>query len=308
MVTKSCQKLRQKYFCEKCDYTCRNKYNFDKHLTTTKHKMVTKLPLVKFRCKICQRVYKYRSGLSRHAKKGCQKHEPTLLNKSCHPIPVKDTGELGESGLSSESLKILVQTVSYQSSLIEKLIDNQKNMIPKLGSNNNNKISVNVFLKEYCKDAMNLTDFVRNIKISLEDLQYTNQHGYVKGISNIFTKNLTDMKVTERPIHCSDQKRLQFYVKDRNIWEKDTTNEKLDHSIRCITKKQIIQIKQWEYQHPDFLDNEKLTTQWQNMIHNMMGNIEKANVDKDKEAIRKNISQTTAVREAIEDSDQIKED
>jgi len=181
-------------------------------------------------------------------------------------------------------------------------------MIPKLGSNNNNKISVNVFLKEYCKDAMNLTDFVRNIKISLEDLQYTNQHGYVKGISNIFTKNLTDMKVTERPIHCSDRKRLQFYVKDRNIWEKDTTNEKLDHSIRCITKKQIIQIKQWEHQHPDFLDNEKLTTQWQNMIHNMMGSIEKANVDKDKEAIRKNISQTTAVREAIEDSDQTKED
>ena len=308
MVSKSCQKLRQKYFCKKCDYTCRNKYNFDKHLTTTKHKMVTKLPLVKFRCKICQRAYKYRSGLSRHAKKGCQKREPAPLNKSCHPISVKDTGEVGESGLSAESLKILVQTVSHQSSLIEKLIDNQKNMIPKLGSNNNNKISVNVFLKEYCKDAMNLTDFVRNIKISLEDLQYTNQHGYVKGISNIFTKNLTDMKVTERPIHCSDRKRLQFYVKDRNIWEKDTTNEKLDHSIQCITKKQIIQIKQWEYQHPDFLDNEKLTIQWQNMIHNMMGSIEKPNVDKDKEAIRKNISQTTAVRAAIEGSDQIKED
>ena len=63
---------------------------------------------------------------------------------------------------------------------------------------------------------MNLTDFVDNIKVSIEDLEYTNQHGYAKGISNIFTKHLTDMKVTERPIHCSDKKRLQFYIKDSN--------------------------------------------------------------------------------------------
>ena len=32
---------------------------------------------------------------------------------------------------------------------------------------------------------MNLADFVDNIKVSLDDMQYTKEHGYVKGISNI---------------------------------------------------------------------------------------------------------------------------
>ena len=32
---------RTEYHCKKCDYTCSNKYNFNKHLSTTKHKMVT---------------------------------------------------------------------------------------------------------------------------------------------------------------------------------------------------------------------------------------------------------------------------
>ena len=37
-----------------------------------------------------------------------------------------------------------------------------------------------------------LKDFVQNVKISLEDLNYTKEHGYIKGISNIFAKHLND--------------------------------------------------------------------------------------------------------------------
>ena len=43
-----------------------------------------------------------------------------------------------------------------------------------------------MYLNQNCKDAMTLTDFVENIKISLQDLNYTKQNGYVKGITNIF--------------------------------------------------------------------------------------------------------------------------
>ena len=71
--------------------------------------------------------------------------------------------------------KCLRQTMSQsQESILEKLVDSQKEMIPCIGNNNNNKISINIFLNEKCKDAMNLTDFVKNIKISMEDLHYTN--------------------------------------------------------------------------------------------------------------------------------------
>ena len=96
---------------------------------------------------------------------------------------------------------------------------------------NNKKMTINVFLNEQCKDAMNLTDFVENVRVSLQDLNYTKKNGYIDGISNIFVKHLQDMKPTERPIHCSDKKRMQFYVKDANVWEKDKSHEKIDKSI-----------------------------------------------------------------------------
>ena len=116
-------------------------------------------------------------------------------------------------------------------------------------------MNINIYLNEHCKNAMNLTDFVENVKVSLEDLLYTKNHGYVKGISNIFVKQLKDMEPTQRPIHCSDKKRLQFYVKDDNKWEKDNSNEKIDKSIDKITKKQILAIKLWEKEHPNYLED-----------------------------------------------------
>ena len=66
------------------------------------------------------------------------------------------------------------------------------------------------FSNEQCKDALNLTDFVENIKVTLEDLEYSKDNGFVNGVTNIIKKQLQDMKPTERPIHCSDKKRLQF--------------------------------------------------------------------------------------------------
>ena len=86
---------------------------------------------------------------------------------------------------------------------------------------------------------MNLTDFVENIKVSIEDLEYTNQH------------------VTERPIHCSDKKRLQFYIKDSDEWKKDEKHENIDITIDEISRKQFFHIKEWEKQNPDYLTNDK---------------------------------------------------
>ena len=143
---------------------------------------------------------------------------------------------------------------------------------------------------------MNLTDFVDTIKVSVRDLEYTNQHGYAKGISNIFTKHLADMAVTDRPIHCSDKKRLQFYIKDDDKWGKDVDHEKIEHTIRTITKKQILQLKEWEKENPNYLENDALTRTWHQMIFNMTGenNAAKINVN-----IKKSLSDNVGVKELI---------
>jgi len=222
-----------------------------------------------------------------------------MLNKSRTNTKITESPTTNDNENSKDAIFLLTQALSKQGDLIDKLIQNQNEMIPKLGNNNNNKIAINVFLNEHCKDAMNITDFVDNIKVSLEDLEYTNQHGYVKGISNIFTKHLTDMKVTERPIHCSDKKRMQLYIKDDNKWEKDSKNEKINKTIQRITKKQILKIKEWENENPDYLDNENLTKEWHKMIFNMTGGENDNERNKLTATIKKNISENVAVKDII---------
>ena len=294
------QKSRKKFRCKKCDYLTSNKFDWNKHLSTTKHqngnKMVTNgnkngNTVLKYACDNCGKEYKYRSGLSRHKKK-CISDECDMVLNACRKKSQPNfKAKQSENTQGSALVK--------QGDILEKLIESQNQMIPKIGNNNNNKISINVFLNEHCKNAMNLTDFIDNIQVSLEDLAYTNEHGYVKGISNIFTKNLTDMKVTERPTHCSDKKRMKFYIKDSDKWEKDKAHEKIDKTIQRITKKQILKIKEWERSHPGFLDNEQLTTEWHRMIYNMMGG-ENDNIrEKHKVNIKRSICENVTVKELI---------
>ena len=149
------------------------------------------------------------------------------------------------------------QQLTESQKMMEKVIEET---IPKIGNNNNNnsnnKISINVYLNKNCKDAMNLTDFVEQINVSIEDLLYTTQHGHAEGLANIFQKQLKDMNPTDRPIHCSDKKRLQFYVKDDDTWHKDEKHIKIDKTIHDIRMKQVKNLKKWEDMHPAYLTNE----------------------------------------------------
>ena len=49
-------------------------------------------------------------------------------------------------------------------------------------------------------DAMNFGMFVDNIKYTLEDLYYTRDNGYERGISNVFVKNLKYQHVKDQYI------------------------------------------------------------------------------------------------------------
>ena len=309
IMGKSSRKVAPRFYCPDCDYATSKKSNWTKHLGTTKHQNGNNGNKNgkngnsgrRFICPFCSACYKFQSGLSRHSKK-CPQAENEVVDfadpkvaKSSHP----DNG--GSDGYSKmkDTLQTLVASLAKQDELIEKLIDQQGTMLPMVGSNNNNKISVNVFLNNHCKDAMNLSDFLKGIQVSLEDLQYTSQHGYVKGISNIFNKHLTDMKVTERPIHCSDQKRLQFYIKEDDSWEKDKRHHKIDESIQTITKKQILHIKEWEKCHPGYLDDGELNKEWNQMIYSMMGGADDGAREKNSENIKKTICKNISVREAL---------
>ena len=149
-----------------------------------------------------------------------------------------------------------------------------KDMIPKIGNNNNNttinKFNLNLFLNEECKDAINLTDFVETLKLEFEDLDNTREKGYITGITNIFVRGLRQLDFNKRPIHCSDLKREVLYVKDNNIWEKDSNEkDKLKKALAVVSKRQINKIKEWEKNYPNWDQTEQGTANYIDMIKSL---------------------------------------
>ena len=134
---------------------------------------------------------------------------------------------------------------------------------------------------------MNIDEFVEKLKLTLDDLHYTKDNGYTKGISNIFIKSLTNMDLTKRPIHCTDQKRLQFYVKDEDKWDKDKDNKKIDNSICKVTQIHVKTIQDWVDANPDFAESDKKMDEYLELVRS----ITKPNDEKNLKEIKKNVGE-----------------
>ena len=135
-----------------------------------------------------------------------------------------------------------------------------KELTPQLGSYNNNTInnqySINVFLNEKCKDAINMSDFIKSIEVSLEQLDFTKSHGLEKGISNLIMENMSKLSLYERPVHCTDNKRETLYIKDNDIWEKDSDKSRIKNVIKRTSSKNYEALSQWTKENPDFMDHD----------------------------------------------------
>uniref|UniRef100_A0A6C0FAF9 C2H2-type domain-containing protein n=1 Tax=viral metagenome TaxID=1070528 RepID=A0A6C0FAF9_9ZZZZ len=283
MSTVLSPKIPLEYICETCDYATCNKKDYRKHLLTDKHKNLNistdfnkksqEIPNHSV-CE-CGKIYKDRSGLWRHKKK-CIKTQNINEDSENENTP-------GENKI---IMKLLKQNNELQSLLFEQnkqLIENASK--PNITNNSivNSKVvnnfNLNMFLNETCKDAMNLTDFVESLKLTLADLETTGKLGYEKGISQIFINGLKQLDVTKRPIHCTDTKREKLHIRDKDAWETDQEKEKIRKAIKNVANKNMNQICDWIKENPDSQSylhgeskyNSKKNDQYLNIVLNATG-------------------------------------
>ena len=159
--------------------------------------------------------------------------------------------------------------------------------------NNTNNFNLNIFLNEKCKDALNISDFIQSLKITLDDLMYTKNKGLVDGITNVMIRGLRQLDVYKRPIHCTDTKRETMYIKDCEKWEKDDNHDKMKNTIIKIANKERNMINAWVEENPDWFDTEASQIEYLTMVHSVCEPIE--NYDNYERKIIKHIEKEIVV-------------
>lgn len=286
------------YRCTCCNYTTNKRGEYNKHIQRTNHSdMVGGGVETNYICD-CGKKYKHRQSLFTHKKK-CN-----MINK------ISESNEL--------MLELIKNNLELQS-VVQNVVIEQNNMIKELttaneklvqnttNSNNtttntmnhttNNQFNLNFFLNEKCKDAINMTEFIKSINVQLQDLEDTARLGHVEGISRIFIRALNDMDVEKRPIHCTDVKRETVYVKDQDNWEKDNSEKnKLRRAVDYIVDKNMRQIDDWKEQNPNWEDYNSEESHVLNKIYiNALGGVTPDEERKFTNKIIKNVLQEVVV-------------
>jgi hypothetical protein len=269
------------YSCTNCNFDTRNKKDFNRHLTTAKHKKLDVLNGVEpdspqpIACAICQKEYVSRSGMWYHQKK-CKGPVPESTDPPQTTLPKPETTDTPQTTFpkpeemmammfefmrdklpdKSDQSQLILELVKQNSEFKDLLIEQNKQMMElanKAGNNNNcnnttnnNKFNLNVFLNETCKDAITMDDFINSIQVTREDFIHTGEFGFIEGISTTLMKNFRNMDLHTRPLHCTDLKRETVYIKNADKWEKDDADKThLRKAVRGVAKKNMKEMWRW---------------------------------------------------------------
>jgi hypothetical protein len=258
-TTKMSQKIPNVFECICCDYNTSNKKDYNKHLLTRKHannnanngKNPQKSP--NYKCEFCSKHFKDRAGLWRHNKK-CNEETKNMKSASTNDeISKSDIIELLKQN--QEFKELLTEQQNEIQGLHKQIIDSVKHNgnIVNQTINNNQKFNLNFFLNEQCKDAMNMSEFIENMKLDLTDLTETSRLGYVGGISRILVNKLQELDIYKRPLHCTDMKRETLYIKNNNEWSKENNSkDALNGLVNKVSNQNCRNIKQWTEEHPGY--------------------------------------------------------
>jgi len=307
MIDKKIPKNPQKYICKECNYTTSNKKDYNKHITTRKHLLLTdideKIPKnpQPFMCE-CGKNYKYRQSFHAHKKKCSylndfkneiveESDNNNTINNNTDMIMVliKQNSEFKE--LLFEQSKQIVEQQKENHTLQKQLIDvvkEGKTINNMTNSNNNNQFNLNFFLNNTCKDAMNMSDFIDDMNVNFNDIEYIGRNGYVNGMTNMILSRIRDLDVTKRPIHCTDLKRETMYIKDNNEWNKDTADKShFRNMVKIVAKHNQYQFPLWREKHPASDDMNSETFEFSlKMIQNILGDVGEEHIKLDNKVMR----------------------
>jgi hypothetical protein len=289
------------YCCNICYFISSNLKDYNRHINTRKHINRTTLnennpkkpqKIQEYACPNCNKLYKARNSLWYH-QKTCVN---TNININANATDNKEynNDEINNNCFIDKELIMLLIKENNELKHIMTETHTQMKEIIKNGINNthtnshNKTFNLNFFLNETCKNAMNIMDFVSNLQLQLNDLEKMGEIGYVNGMSEIIIKNLKDMDVTERPIHCTDKKRETLYIKDEDKWDKEPNDHpKVRNAIKHIAHKNSKLLNEFKEKYPDYNNSSsKVSDTYNKILIETMGGKGDNDLEKENKIIR----------------------
>jgi len=231
------------YKCENCKYTTNDKRNYIRHLETPKHARNTvtaSFNLKTFQCDSCVKTFQTRAGK--------WKHEKICDGNSVSSVNWKQGNDTEEFATKTDidHLKGLLMDFIRQNKfdlneLKSSILPSQTNYNI---SGNTITTNINIFLNTECKDAITLTEFIKNIEVPIEMTKKAGKLTYDGFIANVFRENIQRYAITERPIHCVDVKKEECHVKHEEGWTTDK-GEGMKKIHDNIYKKQMNNLSSW---------------------------------------------------------------
>ena len=268
----------ESYSCVDCAVKCKRQCDFQRHVATTKHIRNTTLS-TQYDCSYCDYSTVLTSDWNKHLNTKKHTNREAGLCKSlvcatcdtrCRSVRAhrihKQTCEQNNVVPYADIItKLIEENKEMRSFLVEefrKIASEQKIVSGMTHTSHihngtvNKSFNINFFLNEQCKNASNLSDFVKQIQVTREDLENTAHLGFVNGISKIFLDNLKQLDIYDRPIHCTDVKREIIYVRDDDKWNKEEDDSKLRSAIQEISRKSVGTLIGWKKENPDYADGD----------------------------------------------------
>jgi len=275
------------YICECCDYKTDNKYHYKTHTSSKRHiKRIHEctMNIKPNQCSLCSRIYSSPKNLWRHKQICKGTNEPANISLDAdyqnnsedetnwrEPSTVNPVKTIINEELVLELLKnnkeiqqvMIQQQKEVQSFMMEIMKNgiggvnntnsNNNAYIYNNNNNNNNNKTFNIqfFLNEYCKNAIDINDFVKSLDYSTENLEENMKLGYVGGITKLMTDKIKVTPIDKRPMHCCDEKREKIYIKNKGEWITGSdSKEKLQQIIADIANNNYRTFQQWVRENP----------------------------------------------------------
>ena len=297
MEIKNVPKCSKKFICNFCDYGTSKKSQYDRHISSDKHKWKSNgnKKCSKTTCGNCGKTYKTVSGLWKHKKICVVTPEQFDQDDTINPENITTLVKVDIEPVIDSKLimKVLEENKELRTMLCqqqEKHMHNLKEqqeqhhreiseLIPKIGNttnNNNQKFNLQVFIHEQCKDAINWDEFIKSIQLGVSDLDKIMDSNITNGITQVLCKSIDELGVYKRPVHCLDSKRKKLCIKNEDEWQQDPTKNKqlLESSNRKLQQHHIKLIQEWQKENPDWKKNENQKDIYVKMIQSVMGDVD----------------------------------